>query len=194
MTIFPQNEYNSLINRIDAVWDKARENAAAAVNTNLLEANWLTGQYIVEYEQHGNKRAEYGRQLLENLSKDLTIRRGKGFSRSNLTYMRKLYLAFPKGETLSHKLSWSHYFELLKCEDPLEFQFYYHEAIKGRWSVRALKRQINSSLFQRLALSKDKETILKLAEQGHEIMKPADILHDPYVLEFAGLPQTDQYK
>lgn len=194
LTTLPQSEYNSLLEHIDAVWDKAREDAAIAINTSLLDANWQTGHYIVEYEQKGTHRAQYGKQLLENLSKDLTRLRGKGFSRSNLTYMRKLYLAFPKSETLSHKLSWSHYFELLKCDDPLEFQFYYKEAIKERWSVRALKRQINSSLFHRLALSKDKEALMKLAETGHEIMRPADIFHDPYVLEFAGLPQTEQYK
>ena len=109
-------DYEQLVDTISLLWDGAKENAVHAVNSELLTANWLTGQYIVNFELKGSKRAQYGKQLLVNLSKDLTARRGKGFSRSNLTYMRKLYLAFPICETLSHKLSWSHYFELLKCK------------------------------------------------------------------------------
>lgn len=100
--------------------------------------------------------------------------------------MRKFYLAFPKCATVSHKLSWSHYIELLKCEDSLEMQFYMKESIKEGWKVRELKRQINSSLFQRLALSTDKEGVLALANEGHQVMSPADIIRDPYVLEFTG--------
>lgn len=188
------SEYTQLVERISLLWDKAKANAAYAVNTELLLANWQTGNYIVEYEQNGKARAEYGTQLLINLSKDLTARRGKGFSRSNLTYMRKLYLAFPKCETLSHKLTWSHYFELLKCDDPLELQFYYTEAIKESWKVRELKRQIKSSLFQRLALSTDKAGILSMATEGHKVMTAEDIIHDPYVLEFTGLPKKRRYK
>lgn len=111
-------EYRQLVDNISIVWDRAKEKAVQAVNSELLDANWQTGRYIVEFEQRGKTRAQYGKQLLVNLSKDLTRTRGKGFSRSNLTYMRKLYLTFPKCETLSHKLTWSHYFELLKCDDP----------------------------------------------------------------------------
>ena len=121
----------------------------------MLDANWQTGKYIVEYELKGKDRAEYGRQLLVNLAKDLTARNGKGFSRSNLVYMRKFYLAFPICETVSHKLTWSHYFELLKCDNALEMQFYYKESIKECWKVRELKRQMKSCLFQRFALSRD---------------------------------------
>lgn len=187
-------DYEQLVDQISTLWDRAKENAVFAVNSELLMANWQTGQYIVEYEQGGKARAEYGQQLLVNLSRDLTIKRGKGFSRSNLNYMRKLYIAFPKCETLSHKLTWSHYFELLKCEDPMEMQFYYKEAIREGWKVRDLKRQIKSSLFQRLALSSDKEGILALANEGRQVMKAEDIIHDPYVLEFTGLPQKKRYK
>lgn len=107
---------------------------------------------------------------LVNLSKDLTLRNGKGFSRSNLTYMRKFYLVFLKCETVSHKLTWSHYFELLKCDDQMELQFYFHEAEKEGWKVRELKRQMKSSLFQRLALSTDKKGIFALANEGHQII------------------------
>ena len=181
-------EYDKLLERINKLWENAKEKAITAVNTNLLEANWKTGQYIVEFEQGGNVRAEYGKQLLVNLSRDLTLFRGKGFSRSNLNYMRKFYLAFPICETLSHKLSWSHYFELLKCDDPLEMQFYYKQSIIAGWKVRELKRQIKSALFQRLALSTDKAGVLALANEGHQVLSPQDIIHDPYILEFTGLP------
>ena len=129
-------EYNQLVDRISSLWDSAKNRAIQSVNAELIEANWLTGQQIVEFEQQGKIRAQYGKQLLLNLSRDLTAKRGRGFSRSNLTYMRKLYLTFPKCETLSHKLTWSQYFELLKCEDPLELQFYFNEAIKEGWKVR----------------------------------------------------------
>lgn len=192
--IIPVSEYNKLLSSIDEVWNTAKTNAAVAVNTQLLDANWQTGRYIVEFEQGGNIRAEYGKQLINRLAKDLTVKRGKGFSRSNLIYMRKLYVCFPKSETLSHQLTWSHYFELLKCEDPLELKFYLNEAINQRWKVRELKRQIKSSLFQRLALSTDKKGVLALAQHGHPIMTADDIIHDPFVLEFTGLPSKKRYK
>ena len=187
-------EYVRLVSLISDLWEEAKAKAAIAVNTELLDANWKTGQYIVEFEQGGNPKAKYGEKLITNLAKDLTRLRGKGFSRSNLIYMRKLYLTFPKSETLSHQLTWSHYFELLKCDDPLEIQFYMKECIKEGWKVRELKRQINSSLFQRLALSTDKQGILELANQGHQVLTPEDIIHDPYVLEFTGMPQHKRYK
>ena len=98
--------YCHLLDSISTLWSEAKERAIVAVNTELLDTNWKTGQYIVEYEQGGKARAEYGKQLLTQLAKDLTARHGKGFNRSNLTYMRKSYLAFPKCETLSHKLTW----------------------------------------------------------------------------------------
>lgn len=187
-------EYVRLVSLISNLWEEAKAKAAIAVNTELLDANWKTGQYIVEFEQGGNPKAKYGEKLITNLAKDLTRLRGKGFSRSNLIYMRKLYLTFPKSETLSHQLTWSHYFELLKCDDLLEMQFYMKECIKEGWKVRELKRQINSSLFQRLALSTDKEGVLALANQGHQVLTPTDIIRDPYVLEFTGIPQQKRYK
>lgn len=138
--------------------------------------------------------ARRGKQLLINLAKDLTLRNGKGFNRTNLTYMRKLYLTFPKCGTLSHKLSWSHYYEILKCDDPMEMQFYLKQCIKEGWKVRELKRQMKSALFQRLALSTDKEGVLALANEGHQVLTPQDIIRDPFVLEFTGLPQKKRYK
>ena len=139
-TLGATDDYNLLVNNISVLWNNAKEKAITAVNTELLEANWRTGQYIVEFEQGGKARAEYGKQLLVKLSKDLTRLNGKGFNRSNLTYMRKLYLAFPKCGTLSHILTWSHYFEILKCDDPLEMNFYMKQCINEGWNVRELKR------------------------------------------------------
>ncbi|MBQ8713543.1 MAG: DUF1016 family protein [Prevotella sp.] len=188
------SEYVRLVSLISGVWDKAKRNAAVAVNTELLDANWQTGRYIVEYEQHGNVKAEYGKQLLTNLSKDLTKLRGKGYSRSNLFNMRLFYVRFPKIQTVSGQLTWSHYLELLKCDDPLEMQFYMKECINEGWKVRELRRQISSSLFQRLALSTDKEGVLALANEGHKVQTAADIIHDPFVLEFTGLPKQKRYK
>ena len=107
------SEYVRLVSLISGVWDKAREKAALAVNTELLDASWETGRYIVEYEQHGNVKAEYGKLLLTNLSKDLTRLRGKGYSRSNLFNMRLFYVRFPKIQTVSGQLTWSHYFKLV---------------------------------------------------------------------------------
>ena len=186
--------YQKLIDNITTLWGEAKSKAIAAVNTELLDANWQTGKYIVEFEQGGKQRAEYGKRLLVNLAKDLTARNGKGFNRTNLTYMRKLYLAFPKCGTLSHKLTWSHYYELLKCDNALEMQFYYKESIKECWKVRELKRQMKSCLFQRLALSTDKAGVLALANEGHQVQTPQDIIRDPFVLEFAGLPKQKRYK
>ena len=188
------SDYQQLVSNITSLWHQAKENAISAVNTELLDANWQTGKYIVEFEQGGKVRAEYGKQLLVNLAKDLTLQNGRGFSRSNLSYMRKFYLSFPKCETVSHKLTWSHYFEILKCDEPLEMQFYLKQCIKEGWKVRELKRQMKSALFQRLALSTDKEGVLALANEGHQVMKPQDIIRDPFVLEFTGLPPKKRYK
>ena len=188
------SEYMRLVSLISDVWDKAKEKAAVAVNTKLLDANWQTGRYIVEFEQHGNVKAEYGKQLLTNLSRDLTKLRGRGYSRSNLFNMRLFYVRFPKIQTVSGQLTWSHYLELLKCDDPLEMKFYMKECVNEGWKVRELRRQINSSLFQRLALSTDKEGVLALAKEGNQVQTATDIIRDPFVLEFTGLPKQRRYK
>ena len=193
-SVIVTDDYYLLVDNISTLWAGAKAKAITAVNTELLEANWQTGKYIVEFEQGGKVRAEYGKQLLVNLAKDLTIKNGRGFSRSNLLYMRKFYLSFPKSETVSHILTWSHYFEILKCDDPLEMQFYMKQCINEGWRVRELKRQMKSCLFQRLALSTDKDGILALADRGHQVMQPQDIIRDPFVLEFTGLPQKKRYK
>jgi len=186
--------YNELIQQIGELLKTGRAQAGRAINTILVQTYWQIGQHIVEFEQGGKVKAEYGTELLDRLSKDLTLEFGKGFSRSNLVYMRKFYLAFSKSETLSHQLSWSHYFEILKADNNLEINFYTKQCAKENWSVRELKRQMKSLLFHRLALSKDKAGVLEIAEQGAKIQKPADIIKDPYVFEFLGIPQQYRYQ
>jgi len=185
--------YSNLIDQIGSLLQKGRIQAVRAVNDALLITYWHIGKYIVEFEQEGKIKAEYGKELLSKLAKDLTSKFGKGFSRSNLTYMRKFYLVFPKSETLSHKLSWSHYFEILKADDDLEITFYLKQSEKENWSIRELKRQMKSMLFHRLALSKDKEGVLSLSKKGQKIANPEDIIKDPYVLEFLNIPQDYTY-
>lgn len=187
------NTYQHLVGEIADLLAAARTKVAHEVNTILVDTYWQIGKYIVEYEQNGNEKAEYGSNLLNRLSEDLTRTYGKGFGRSNIFYMRKLYLSYQNSGTLSHKLSWSHYYEILKADDPLEISFYTKECEKEQWSVRELKRQMKSMLFHRLALSKDKEGILKLANEGIELQTPEDIIRDPYVLEFVGLPDRLLY-
>lgn len=185
--------YQSLIDQIGILLHEGRQKAAQSVNTILVQTYWEVGKYIVEFEQGGNERAEYGTQLFDRMSGDLTSAYGKGFSRSNLLYMRKFYLSFQISETLSHLLTWSHYFEILKADNDLEIGFYTKQCEKERWSVRELKRQMKSSLFERIALSKDKEGVLKLALQGHSVETPEDLLKDPFVLEFLNIPEHYQY-
>ncbi|MBC7553602.1 MAG: DUF1016 domain-containing protein, partial [Taibaiella sp.] len=184
--------YPLLIEEIGLLLKQGREKAAWSVNTILVQTYWQIGRHIVEFEQKGEK-AVYGSQLLEVLSKDLTIAYGKGFSRSNISYMRLLYLKFPICETLSHKLTWSHYFEILKADNELEISFYSKQAAKDKWSVRELKRQMKSMLFHRLALSKDKEGVLKLANEGHEVQTAEDLIKEPFVLEFLQIPESHRY-
>ncbi len=183
------SEYHHLVDRITTRFKHGQAQAAYAVNVQLLETYWQIGQYIVEYEQQGSLKAEYGKKLLENLSKDLTALHGKGFSLSNVKRMRQFYSQYPIGATASHQLSWSHFVELLKIDDELERSFYEKQTINEGWNVRELQRQKRTSLFLRLAASKDKEGILKLAKQGQLIEQPADLIREPYVLEFLNIPE-----
>ena len=186
------HELTSLVQEVRTVLESARQKVAQQVNNELLNTYWSIGRIICEYEQISPERADYGKQTLKELSKALTKEFGKGFSRSNLQNMRQFYLTFEKCQTLSGKLSWSHYCELLSISDPDKRSFYEKETVNSGWSVRELKRQIASSLFERLLLSKgdvNKEQVLALATKGNEIATPADIIRDPYVFEFLGLPE-----
>jgi predicted nuclease of restriction endonuclease-like (RecB) superfamily len=138
------------------------------------------------------RRAEYGKALIQNLAADLGLRHGKGFSRSNLVYMRLMYLRYPISQKPSHQLSWSHYVELLKLDDELERGFYERQAVVERWSVPELKRQKAASLFLRLAASQDKAGILQLAQQGQVVEQATDLLREPYVFEFLKIPERYQ--
>ena len=185
----PNSNYQNLVTQISETYAQGYRKAVAAVNSNMVETNWKIGQYIVEFEQGGSFKAEYGKALLENLATDLTRLHGKGFSRSNLNYMRLFYQRFPFCETVSHKLNWSHICELVKINDPLERSFYERQIAIENWNVRELRRQKNTSLYLRLAASKDKEGILQLAKQGQIIQQPSDIIREPCVLEFLKIPE-----
>ena len=154
--------YQELLKQISNRYIQGQAQAIRSVNEILIETNWNIGKYIVEYEQKGNPKAKYGSRLLENLSRDLTLLHGRGFSRSNLNYMRLFYFRYPICETLSHKLSWSHYCELVKIDDELERSFYCQQNLLENWSISELKRQKKSGLFMRLALSKDKNEIWQI--------------------------------
>ena len=159
----------------------------------MLSTYWNIGEIIVKYEQKNNDRAEYGKQTLKEISKTLTEEFGKGFSRSNLQNMRAFYLNYEKCQTLSGKLSWSHYCELLCISDKDKRSFYEKEAENAGWSIRELRRQISTSLYERLLLSDGKgnrKTVLALSQKGIEMAEPRDIIKDPYVFEFLGLPEN----
>lgn len=185
--------YENLVEQIGKLLAKGREQAGRAVNTILVETYWQIGRYIVEFEQGGREKSQYGSVLLDRLSKDLTVRFGKGFSRSNLFQIPQFYIKFQKIQTLSGQLTWSHYAEITKATSDLEISFYIKQCEKENWSVRELKRQMKSMLFHRLALSKDKAGVMKLAEKGIETQVAADLIKDPYVFEFLGIPQQHQY-
>ncbi len=187
------NGYTSLKKEISQLLIAGREQAGRAVNTILVQTYWQIGRHIVEFEQGGEAKSEYGSNLLDRLSRDLTLEFGKGFSRSNLFQIRNLYINFPKIQTLSGQLSWSHYCEILKSDNELEISFYTKQCQKENWSVRELKRQMKSMLFHRLALSKEKEDILLLSQKGAEFLHPKDLIKDPYVFEFLGLQNQPTY-
>ena len=181
-----------IVAEIKTVLESARRNVARQVNNELLNTYWNIGRIISEYEQTVPERADYGKQTLKELSRALTREFGKGFSVSNIYNMRQFYRDYPKFQSLTGILTWTHYCELLSISDMDKRSFYEKEAVNAGWSVREMKRQIDSSLFERLLLSRgdaNKEQVLALAKKGIEIEEPADIIRDPYVFEFLGLPE-----
>ena len=184
---------------------EARNSVVRTINKTMVYTYFEIGKIIVEEEQKGKTRAEYGTKLLKELSKRLVNEFGKGFSVTNLKQMRQFYLTYQKqqipsvksekGQTLSDEfnLSWSHYLMLMRIDDPQERSFYEKEAIINNWSLRELKRQFNSALYERLVLSRDKKGVKQLAEKGQIIETPQDSLKDPYVLEFVGLKENSKY-
>ena len=216
-----------LFQQVVELLQNARHQVLRTVNSTMICTYFEIGRMIVEEEQSGKDRAEYGKQILKGLSDELKKEFGKGFSTDNLENMRKFYLAYSISESLTRilqitnspslmtnsesvkleeiqttktqslisffKLTWTHYVFLMRIDDEKERRFYEIESEKYNWSVRELKRQYDSALFTRLALSRDKAGIFKLSEKGQIIEKPKDIIKDPYILEFLGLPELHQY-
>ncbi len=229
-----------LVERIEQLITEARKRTVAAVNTAMVYTYYEIGRMIVEDEQQGEQRAEYGKAVIKELAEKLTKKFGKGFSAQNLANMRQFFLTYSVGQpifqTLSRKsslpltkpqntqilsdksesensetllrnsekgqvvsdqlhftLSWSHYLKLMRIDNPEERRFYEIEAAENNWSLRELQRQFDSSLYERLALSRDKAGVKALAQKGQIVEKPEDMIKDPYVLEFIGLPELPQY-
>ena len=227
---------DALFERISALIDLARKRVKTAIDTTMVYTYYGVGHYIVEDEQQGEQRAQYGKAVLKNLSTRLTNKYGDGWSVDTLENCRKFYQVYSflsdrqtksetlfrtsdnhspvisetpsrkssspltksqKPQTLSAELhftlSWSHYLKLMRIENPDERHFYEIEATENNWSLRELQRQFDSSLYERLALSRDKTGVKALAQKGQIVEKPEDMIKDPYVLEFIGLPELPQY-
>jgi predicted nuclease of restriction endonuclease-like (RecB) superfamily len=215
-----QNSPDAFYEQICNILNAAQTNIARTVNTTQVLSHWLIGREIVEEEQQGHQRAEYGESLLKTLAQKLGNDYGKGFSYANLKLMRQFYLSFPQLLTPDQKgyalrslfpnveiltssslnnwqpgqihqnLSWTHYRIVMRVENLQARSFYEIEALKNNWSSRELERQINSLLFERLAKSTDKPGLMELATQGQIIQKPVDVFKDPFVIEFLGLPES----
>ncbi len=186
---------NNFYQEIKELLYSAKNRVYQTINTTMTETYFQIGKRIVEEEQGGETRAEYGKSLLKLLSVQLINEFGKGFSVDNLENMRRFYLAFQKSETVSRKfeLSWSHYIFLTRIENIDERNFYEIESIENSWSLRELKRQFDSGLFERLKLSSDKQKVKELSLNGQVIQTAQDLIKDPYILEFVGLPELSSY-
>lgn len=223
MDIMNDREFTSLYQKSKKLIDNARSNMGQMANTITVITSFWLGRYIVEQEQQGQERAKYGSKIIDSLSAYLTKEYGRGFSRSNVAGMRQFYMVYKDRENeiiqstigqfgqrseiiqsgigqldmtyarLPFKLSWTHYQILMRIEDKDERDFYEKEAIRSGWNVSTLKRQYHSSLYERLALGRNKDDVLRLANEGAIPQKPEDILHTPYVLEFAGLEDKASY-
>lgn len=184
---------NNMYNQISDIITNNKNKMIYQINNTLVENNFMIGKIIVENEQNGNIRAEYGKDILNKLSKKLTNKFGSGYSRSGLQNMRLFYDKYKNCQPLAGNLSWSHYCYLIYIEDDDERKFYENECINSKWSKRELKRQIDSSLFQRLLLSDgktNKQKVLELSRKGQTINNPTDIIKEPYVFEFLGIKEN----
>ena len=186
---------NNFYQEIKELLYSAKNKVYQTINTTMTQTYFQIGKRIVEEEQGGESRAEYGKSLLKLLSVQLSNEFGKGFSVDNLENMRRFYLAFQKSETVSRKfkLSWSHYIFLTRIENIDERNFYEIESIENSWSLRELKRQFDTGLFERLKLSSDKQKIKELSLNGQVVQTVQDLIKDPYILEFVGLPELSVY-
>jgi predicted nuclease of restriction endonuclease-like (RecB) superfamily len=186
---------NFLFENIKNLIKESQNRIITAINNTMSLTYFEIGRMIVEEEQKGELRANYGKQIIKTLSVKLTKDFGQGFSMRNIEQMRQFYIAYSIPQTVSaeFKLSWSHYLILMRISDENERRFYEVESIKNNWSLRELKRQLNSALYTRLSISKDKNQILELSTKGQIIEKPTDVIKDPYVLEFLGLEEKSSY-
>ena len=186
---------NNIYQEIKELLYSAKNRVYQTINTTMTQTYFQIGKRIVEEEQGGETRAEYGSALLKNLSSELIKEFGKGYSEQNLKNMRQFYLIYQKRQTVSSefKLSWSHYIFLTRIENINERNFYEIESIENSWSLRELKRQFDSGLFERLKLSSDKQKLKELSLNGQVIQTAQDLIKDPYILEFVGLPELSSY-
>lgn len=182
----------SLLGNLGELIRDARQKVLRAVDTVQVQTCWQIGRHIVEFEQEGARRAEYGKQLLSKLAKSLTEEFGKGFDVSNLRYMRLFYQAFPIRDALRHELSWTHYRRLLRVDNKLARHWYMNESAIQNWSSRALERQINTLYYERLLTSRDRPAVEHEAATHIQNMKahPRDFIRDPVILEFLGMPNA----
>ncbi len=186
---------SSFYNEIKELLQNAKNRVYSTINTTMTQTYWQIGKRIVEEEQEGEGRAKYGKALLKNLSVELTQEFGKGYSVDNLENMRKFYIAFSKSETVSRKfkLSWSHYIFLSRVSNQEERRFYEIEAVENSWTLREMRRQFDSGLFERLQLSRERSKVKELSSKGQIIESVSDMIKDPYILEFIGLPVENSY-
>lgn len=189
-----QHKTNSFLEQVKSLLFEAQQRVVHSVNSIMVQTYFELGKQIVEHEQEGKNYANYGEYLLEALSENLTKEFGKGYSKRNLELIRKFYLTYKIAKSpISQSISWTHYLQLMRIQNEDERVFYENEIVSNNWSVRELNRQINTSLYERLLLSKNKSEILKLSQEGQIIEKPKDIIKDPYILEFLNLTENHTY-
>jgi len=195
MSNIEQHNQTDFNNKVAILLSQARKSVVQTVNKTMVYTYFEIGRMIVEEEQNGNERAEYGKQIMKELSKRLNTEFEKGFSQRNLEQMRQFYLIYSKTQTPSAEfnLSWSHYLKLMRIDNEDERRYYEIEASENNWSLRELQRQFDSALYERLVLSRDKKGVKELSEKGQVIENPKDTIKDPYVLEFIGLPENSKY-
>ena len=187
-----KEDVSPIFEEIKTLVNDARRKVYSVVNTEMLNLHWNIGKIIMKI-QEGNDRAKYGEEVLIKLSEMLKNEFGKGFSIQNLRRMRQFYVCFPIHSSLMSELSWTHYLELIKIDNEYKRNFYMNECINSGWSVRELSRQINSLLYERLSISKDKEKILELSQKGQILKTSKDIIKDPFVLEFLDIKENTDY-
>lgn len=188
------NGEEQLFAQIKQMLDEARRKIVRTVNSTTVEAYWQVGKYIVEYEQQGKEKAEYGAGIIKNLSSRLVAEYGSGFSLTNIKKMRQFYLCFPIGQTVSDQLSWSHYQLLVSVENETARNYYLSECVACNWSVRQLQRQINTLYYERMLASRDKDAVrAEIQTTAPKPLQPREIIRDPFILEFLGIKQGEHF-